>query len=272
MNYNHAYHAGNFADVIKHIVLICLIENLKKKPAPFHVIDAFAGGGLYDLDSCEALKTNESSFGYSKLKSYKSDIPEIISNYIKICSKYSSIKSMYAGSPIIISELIREIDRSDFCELKEEAFYELKTNLKKIKKKVASHKLDGYLSLKSLLPPMEKRGLVLLDPPFEETDEFDKLISSIELISKRYLQATTLIWYPIKDITKVRGFYEEVKKIGRETLKIEFSIDKSITNMNSTGLLIINPPFIEEQINSLLKFLRDKIYDNRAKFIISKLN
>jgi 23S rRNA (adenine2030-N6)-methyltransferase len=271
MNYNHAYHAGNFADLIKHITLISLLRNLKKKQAPFHVIDSFAGQGLYDLSSIESQKTNEHINGYYKLKRFDGDFPEIISGYLEIINKYSNHKEIYTGSPIIISEELRDIDRADFCELKSEIYEELKYNLYQSRKKIASHKIDGYQALKSLLPPTEKRGLVVLDPPFEVTDEFERLISATNLISKRYLQATILIWYPIKDSKKVHNFYEAIKKLKRESLKIEFSIDDSNSNLSSTGLVIINPPFIEKELALVFSFLREKIYEQKAKIIISKL-
>lgn len=269
MNYRHIFHAGNFADLLKHLVLIACLKNLHKKETPFHVLDAFAGIGLYDLDSLEAQKSKEHDSGIEKILSSNELLPDLLNDYKNLVLKYrTNTQKLYPGSPLIISEYLRSQDRGDFCELHPDDFYSLKRNMYKIENSFV-HPIDGYIGMKSMTPPKEKRGIILIDPPFEERDEFEKIIRALEVTCKRYNAATIIIWYPIKEIKKVQNFYKSLAEFKKEILKIELSLDSSSTNLKSTGVLIINPPFIKDELNLNLAFLKDKIYSNKAKFNIS---
>lgn len=269
MNYRHIFHAGNFADLLKHLVLIACLKNLYKKETPFHVLDAFAGVGLYDLDSVEAQKSKEHDSGIEKILSSNEVLPDFLNEYKNLVLKYRvNQEKLYPGSPLIISEYLRSQDRADFCELHPDDFYFLKRNMYKIENSFVHH-IDGYIGIKSLTPPKEKRGIILIDPPFEERDEFEKIIRALEVTFKRYSHATIIIWYPIKEIKKVQNFYKSLTEFKKEILKIELLLDSSSTNLKATGVLIINPPFIKEILNQNLTFLKDKIYGHEAKFSIS---
>lgn len=273
MNYKHIYHAGNFADIIKHLVLIACIENLKRKPAPFHVLDAFAGIGLYDLNTEEAQTTKEFETGIEAL--FREEIhapPPLLDRYLQLVGRYYQDRKIYPGSPAIISESIRAIDRAEFCELHPEFFHDLQKNLRIFRNNFACHNIDAYISVKSLTPPKEKRGLIVLDPPFEVQNEFGKLCDAANIISKRYSQATVIIWYPIKDMPRLRKFYEMIGSLKREVLKIEFSAEKISTNLKSSGLIIINPPNIKNELNDNLSFLGKNLGDIGLRFLISNLS
>lgn len=253
MNYRHIYHAGNFADIIKHVVLVSLIEHLKKKPKNFAVLDAFAGVGLYNIVSEAALKTGESDHGIKKLlaveKSSK-DMPELLQLFLNTVKSYGS--DYYPGSPLITASLLRSDDRLIACELHPEDHNSLKELLPN------THNIDAYQAVKAFIPFKENRGLVFLDPPFEVTDEFNKIVASLRIIKHRAPSGCILIWYPIKDPREVKGFYHACQDIGfKESLIIEYELrSPSLKDgMKKCGLLIINPPNIKNEITKATNYL-----------------
>ena len=270
MNYRHIYHAGNFADIVKHLTLIAIIEQLKKKEKPFAVLDAFAGIGQYDLLSVEALKTNENINGVQKLLQYADSQkirPELIQKFLNIISLNK--KSIYPGSPRIIHQLLRTYDRLVACELHTEDYKSLKVLFTRTNN-ISIHQLDAYLAIKAFLPFAENRGLVFIDPPFERKDEFSKLIEALKIIKRRASNICVLIWYPIKNTAEIKKFYQEYQIIGfKEALIIDFMLLDSPNNMHQCGLLIINPPNIKNEISALIKYLIDNIFLNQAKSRIS---
>jgi len=273
MNYRHIYHAGCFADVVKHITLIALLNNLCKKEAPYYVLDSFAGAGIYDLNSEKSLKTQEAEIGIKKIILYNNDLPELLSQYRDLTLKYyngiiNDKTKIYPGSPLIISEFLREQDHLDCSELHIEDYSFLKQSLKFINN-ASSHNIDAYKAFKALLPPKQKRGLIFIDPPFEEKDEFTKIQKSLSVIYKKFNQATTMIWYPIKDYKIISKFYQELEVLYKEVLKIEFGIYDASTSLCSAGIIIINPPFIKDIMEINLKFLQNTIYKGRASYNIS---
>jgi len=271
MNYRHIYHAGCFADVVKHIILISLMNNLCKKEAPYYALDCFAGIGRYDLSSELALKTKESDAGIKKILSSTIPLPDLLQQYIKLAVQQNKESVTYLGSPAIIDSFLRREDHADFCELHPEDFATLKKNMRNSEES-SVHNIDAYTSLKALLPPKQKRGLILIDPAFEVTDEFERIKEGLEIIYKKFSQATTMIWYPIKDYPKVRDFYKALARLKKEILKIEFSLDQANTNLNSTGIIIINPPYIKNILQENLEFLEKKIYSGKADYTVTTLN
>ena len=315
MNYRHIYHAGNFADVVKHITLISLLNKLQAKDKPFAVLDAFAGIGIYNLRSEQAERTNESEGGIYLLdNNLTDDAPKLIKQYFEIVNGYNGAQSssgaieiegieldlriqrkcvisedndslfvdsrlrgndiggqsdnssIYPGSPLIISSLLRDHDRLIACELHKEDYQTLKRNMK-LYSNSSIHNIDAYQSIKAFWPPKEKRGLVLLDPAFEARDEFDKIISALTLLKERFASGMVMVWYPIKDKKNVDNFYKKQKTIGyKETLFIEFellSADRAI-GMNKCGIMICNPPFVKEEITKVMEYLVDTIYHSKA--------
>jgi 23S rRNA (adenine2030-N6)-methyltransferase len=284
MNYRHIYHAGNFADVVKHICLISLIKNSVIKPKPFAVLDSFAGTGLYDLLSEESNKTQESVRGVQRVidtinslsssvsnnLSKNFNIPSILLDYLS-CIEYTSSGSngiIYPGSPKICAFFMRGIDRLVACELHPVDARTLKYNFYK-DNRVEVHNIDGYKSFKAFLPLTERRGLILIDPPFEKPTEFDMIADSIAFISKRFSAATTLIWHPIKN-DHHKLLYTTLDNLKQEYIKITCcapDIDdahslKSTPYMNKCGLIIINPPNILPLLHDAFTFLTKNIFIN----------
>ena len=208
MNYRHAYHAGNFADVVKHVVLSRIIEYLKRKDAPFRVIDTHAGIGLYDLSSDEAAKTGEWLDGIGRIagKAFSPEATALLAPYLDAAGLNDgtgAIKS-YPGSPLIARRLLRKQDRLFAIELHPEDAAELRQLFAgDIQTRVLE--LDGWLALGAQLPPKERRGLVLVDPPFEEPGEFDRMADALIKAHQRWPGGIYALWYPVKNMERGRG-------------------------------------------------------------------
>lgn len=264
MNYRHTYHAGNFADVIKHTILISLITSLTKKESPICVIDTHAGTGYYDLFSEWAAKNKEYMGGIEKIIQ-QDNPPGIIKLYLDCVhkinrqlsqSQYSSIR-YYPGSPMIARYLARPHDRVIACELQVDEYKSLREAFAG-DKQVAVHHLDGFLGLKAFLPPHEKRGIILIDPPYENPDEFGHLARVLPSTLKRFESGVYAIWYPIKDKNQTDHFYRAIKEnINAPVLAIELTIYPDLPNhLNGCGMVIINPPWqFDQTINHLLPWL-----------------
>ena len=271
MNYRHIYHAGNFADVVKHLALISVLENLCKKEAPYYFLDAFAGIGLYSLNSDQASKTGEADLGINLINKYSGNLPPLLSKYKELVAQYNGLdNSIYPGSPLIIANYLREKDKADFCELHKEDYQTLSYNMCHYKGCNIAN-LDAYTALKAFLPPKQKRGAILIDPPFELTNEFDKIISGFEIINKKFSHGTTIIWYPIKNYKQIKYFYQNLLPFQKEIMKIEFSLPAVQTGLSQIGILIINPPNIMNILKENLEFLKKHIYSGKASFNISLL-
>lgn len=260
MNYRHLYHAGNFADVIKHVVLIVLLQSLKRKETPFCFLDTHAGIGLYELQSEQSQKKREYENGIGKLFSLnEKTLPLILQNYLSIIKKYNIDDHLnyYPGSPCIAKELIRSQDQMILCELHKEDYHTLKDNFFG-EKNAGVHLTDGYLAMKAFLPPKQKRGLVLIDPPFEVSDEFEKIFFALERALKHWRSGQFAVWYPIKDQTAVKKFYHSVKLLKTEQLILHFSLNNATEagKLASCGILFINPPWqLKETLESVLPIL-----------------
>ena len=247
MNYRHAFHAGNFADVFKHTILVGLVDALKAKPNPFCVLDTHAGRGSYDLSSEEAQKTGEFREGVARLM-FGDTQPPLLQRYIdevRRCDKSAPLKR-YPGSPLLVSQMLREQDRGVFCELQPEEAAALKQTLRG-DARAAAHQRDGYAAMKAFLPPQERRGLVLIDPPFEAQDgEFRIIESALDRAFERWPTGIYAIWYPIKQRSGVMPFQRWLSRCGaKSVLNAELMIhpDTSPLRLNGCGMAIINPPW-----------------------------
>ncbi len=270
MNYRHIYHAGNFADVIKHLTLISLLQHLRNQNTPFYVFDAFAGAGLYNLSSNESSKTKEYYNGINRIITHAGNKDQLLNEYVDLVQLFSNKNLMYPGSPLIISQYLRPQDKADFCELHTEDFVYLKFHLMKYKNCFA-HNENAYSALSNILPPYEKKGLILLDPSFECVDEFSKCITFVEEVSKKYSSTLIMIWYPIKDYKKVSDFYSKIQGLGREALKIEFVLDDVNTTLKAAGIIVINPPGIQLILSNTLSYIKENIYHKSARFSINPM-
>lgn len=273
MNYRHAYHAGNFADVFKHIVLVRIIEYLKRKDAAFRVFDTHAGAGLYDLASPEAAKTGEWISGIGRLLEARpeAETATLIEPYLAAVNAFREGKLLtaYPGSPTIARSLLRKQDRLSLCELHpadEKKLAELFAG----DYQVRVNKLDGWLVAGAHLPPKEKRGLVFIDPSFEEAGEFSRLTGAIEKAHRRWPGGTIMVWYPLKHESSVVRFISDLKKSGiQKLLRVEFRLeaaDKEPT-FRGCGLIVKNPPFtLTGELNRILPFLCKALGTKHAGF------
>ena len=260
MNYRHVYHAGNFADVLKHAALVAVLHHLRKKETPFAVIDAHGGRGLYDLDSQEAKKTAEAEGGIGRLLA-ADIVPGVLEDYRRIVQGFG--RSSYPGSPLLAAKLMRRQDRLVAIEKHPEEFAALTATLKSTKRARVVEG-DYKQQLKSLLPPPERRGLVLIDPPYEAEDEFSEAARVLIEAYRRFATGIYLFWYPVKDGTSLNAMRGELLNAGiGSLLEIELNIGAKAARgegrsppLSATGLLIVNPPYkFEDEMMEALPFL-----------------
>ena len=260
MNYRHAFHAGNHADVLKHVVVLALIDALKRKDTPFFVLDTHAGRGHYQLAAVESRKTGEADLGIRRL-AIAPKLPELVESYLRLVAGYNppGRLEVYPGSPQLIAMLLREHDRLAACELQPEEAIALKQLFAR-EPRVAAHARDGYDAIHALLPPKSTgtsagtrfaRGLVLIDPPYESQDaEYPRIITALRDGLERWPQATYAVWYPIKQRRSVLHFLRKAAALpARSALTMELLVrpDDSPLRLNGSGMLILNPPWQLEQ-------------------------
>ena len=267
MNYRHAFHAGNFADVFKHTVLIGLLDALKQKAAPFCYFDTHAGAGSYDLRGVQAEKTGEAADGVLRLLDVESP-PPLLQGYLDLLRSLNPVDAgrelaVYPGSPLIAARLMRETDRAVLCELQQDEAAQLK-KLFAHDARVGVHQRDGYAALGALVPPKERRGLVLVDPPFEaQDDEFRAIEAALATAYSRWPTGIYAIWYPIKLREQTRPFHRwfASNKVGK-ALVIELlrQPDDSALRLNGCGMVIVNPPWqFDQQLRRLMPVLQDRL-------------
>jgi 23S rRNA (adenine2030-N6)-methyltransferase len=241
MNYRHGYHAGNFADVIKHLALVEILLHLRKKDTAFAVMDSHAGRGRYDLAGDEAGKTGEAEAGIGRLRDdFSGKVPDALAAYLALARESSSF---YPGSPLIAARLLRPQDRLTAIEKHPKEFAALKETLAPFRNARAEEG-DGYCRTVKLLPPPSRRGLVLMDPPFEAPDEFSLLAQTVREAWRKFATGIYLVWYPVKSQAQAASFTGEVLAGGMEKmLEIETAIPAPEGKLGRAGLLVINPPY-----------------------------
>jgi 23S rRNA (adenine2030-N6)-methyltransferase len=244
MNYRHAYHAGNFADVHKHIALVAVLLHLRKKEKPFAVIDTHAGAGLYDLASTEALKTAEAAEGIGNLRSYAART-QALQRYLEIANAFGPER--YPGSPLITAKLLRPQDRLIAIEKHPEELEALRESLGSFQNALAAPG-NGYKRLGSLLPPPERRGLVLIDPPYEAPEEMEHVAHTFARAYRRFSMGIFLLWYPLKVSARLAALAGEIRSAGPVrllSLRIDVGsgVGKSPDGLSAAGLLVVNPPY-----------------------------
>ena len=254
MNYRHAFHAGSFADVIKHIVLVRILLYLQEKPAAFRVIDTHAGAGRYDLTGDEAQRSGEWRTGIARMMQarFSEKVLPLLAPYLDIVRAFNSGAELaaYPGSPLIARALLRPQDRMTACEIEGGARKQLIDALRRdTQARVVD--LDGWKALSAFVPPNERRGLVLIDPPFEAKDEFERLATGFHAAFQKWPTGSYLIWYPVKSRRAADTLAREVAqataaaKPAGACLRLEFSVAPQETGgpLSSTGLLMVNPPW-----------------------------
>ncbi|MEO6396760.1 MAG: 23S rRNA (adenine(2030)-N(6))-methyltransferase RlmJ [Devosia sp.] len=277
MNYRHAFHAGSFTDVFKHIVLARLIEYLKLKPAAFRVIDTHAGIGRYSLTGEEAKRSPEWQEGIARLR--KADIADkanaLIQPYLDVVAAENPNGTLarYPGSPLIARRLFRPQDRLSALELHPADYRKLRDLLADdVQARVSE--LDGWLALNAFVPVKEKRGLVLVDPPFEEPGEWERLIEGLAKAHRKWATGLYALWYPLKDRREVNAFVADLKATGiAKMLRLELSIDSPLDGkLTGSGMILVNPPFtLEDEMKSILPALVKALAPGRGSHRIEWL-
>ncbi len=270
MNYRHIYHAGNFADVLKHAVLARLIVYLQQKDKAFRLLDTHAGIGLYDLSSEEAQKTGEWRDGIGKLLDAELPAPvaAILAPYLDEVRSLNpdGEVTLYPGSPKLARMLFRPQDRLSAMELHPDDSRRL-ARLFEGDYQVRVTELDGWLALGAHLPPKEKRGIVLVDPPFEEEGEYDRLIEGLARAWRRFPGGVYCLWYPIKKGAPIADFHEGLKALEiPKMLCAELSVksDRDTTGLSGTGLIIVNPPFtLKDEMHAVLPEMKRVMAQDR---------
>jgi 23S rRNA (adenine2030-N6)-methyltransferase len=264
MNYRHAFHAGGFADVIKHIVLVRILVYLQEKPAAFRVIDTHAGAGRYDLTGDEARRGGEWLTGIARIMQsrFSETTLPLLKPYLDIVRAFNPQPALtaYPGSPLIARALLRPQDRLTACEVEPNARNQLIDALRRdAQARVVD--LDGWTALSAFVPPNERRGLVLIDPPFEAKDEFERMAAGFAEAFAKWPTGVYLLWYPAKSRRATDGLAQRVGEIagttagGEKSLRLEFSAAPQTAGaaLASAGVLVVNPPWtLADELKAIL--------------------
>jgi 23S rRNA (adenine2030-N6)-methyltransferase len=252
VNYRHAYHAGNFAEVVKHAVLARVVAHLREKPAAFRILDTHAGAGLTDLAGPEATRTGEWREGIGRLRAATLDdrVRALLLPYLDAIAACNPAEELiaYPGSPVLVRTWLRPQDRLLACELEPGAASALGRRMRgDARVKVVT--IDGWTALSAYLPPKERRGAVLIDPPFEQPGEFTRLAHGLAVAHLKWATGIYLAWYPIKDRREADAFCRKISSTGiPKVLRAELTVavERSPARLAGTGLLVINPPWTLE--------------------------
>lgn len=270
MNYRHIYHAGNFADVLKHAVLARLVAYLKNKDKAFRVIDTHAGIGVYDLSSEEAEKTGEWRDGIGRIidETPPAEVATLLEPYfeaVRAVNPEGRIRR-YPGSPKIVRHLLRKQDRLSLMELHPDD-HRMLANVFAGDIQTRVIHLDGWLALNAHVPPKERRGLVLVDPPFEKEGEYERMAEGFAKAYRKFSNGIYCLWYPLKKGAPVGRFHDmlrefEIPKILCAELTVKS--DRHETGLTGSGLIIVNPPYtLADELKVLLPWLKGKLAQDR---------
>tara|TARA_R110000764_G_scaffold5165_1_gene20777 strand:- start:6665 stop:7507 length:843 start_codon:yes stop_codon:yes gene_type:complete len=276
LSYRHAFHAGNFADVLKHSVLTLVLEYMTRKEKGFYYIDSHSGAGMYQLADEYAQKTGEYKDGIAKLIDQQ-DLPEAIEPYIDLVKDLNRDQdelSLYPGSPGIARQFTRRQDSAHLFELHPTDIEHLKEYSQRWNK---SHvkKSDGYQGVLGLVPPPNRRGVVLIDPPYELKEDYLKAVRTIVNAYKKFATGTYILWYPIVKRELVEQMQDAfVKSDVRNLLQVEYcqQADTQEYGMTGTGLFIVNPPWqLNSQLNEILPYLKTHLGSKESSYFVKQL-
>lgn len=275
LSYRHAYHAGNFADVTKHIALVMILRYMTQKPGALCYLDTHAGAGSYDLQSAAARKTAESSQGIAKILGV-GNMPEPVSDYVQLLRQHNAGESLhqYPGSPWIAAQVLRAQDRLIFCELHGSDF-PLLQQLFADDRRVYCHAQDAYRFVPGLMPPPERRGLVFMDPSYELPQEYDTAVACLRNAHRKFSSGTFALWYPILDEVRSKNLRQEFEQSGiRDVLHFSLCIadSRSLPGMYGSGMIVVNPPWtLRNSLQATLPWLTAQLgVNNKAAFEIEQ--
>jgi 23S rRNA (adenine2030-N6)-methyltransferase len=261
MNYRHAFHAGGFADVVKHAVLARVLIHLKAKAAAFRVIDTHAGAGLYDLTGPEAMRTGEWRDGIARLLEARREpeLDALLAPYLDVVASFNPDGGLrtYPGSPAIVLAHLRPQDRLLACELEPDAARALSLHLGR-DERTRVIAIDGWTGLGAYVPPKERRGLVVVDPAFEQPDEYTRLANGLAAAHRKWATGTYLLWYPIKQRDEREAFVRRLRELAiPKSLRAEVIVGPADQErLHGSGLIVVNPPWtLERELAVLLPAL-----------------
>lgn len=276
LSYRHSFHAGNFADVLKHAVEVLIIEALKQKPAPFIYHDTHSAAGRYSLSSEHATKTAEYVDGIGRIWQ-QNEVPEELLPYIDVIKQMNTKGALkhYPGSPLVARALLREQDRMQMTELHPADSERLQQEFHR-DRQARVYQQDAYQGMKALLPPKEKRGLILLDPSYEIKTEYRQVVKEIAQAYRRFATGIYALWYPVIDRHTIDRLHRDFVGTGiKKILVIELCVkgDTEERGMTGTGMVVINPPWkLVSQMESLLPWLTEELaQDSDASYSLSWL-
>jgi 23S rRNA (adenine2030-N6)-methyltransferase len=262
MNYQHAFHAGNFADVHKHVVLTRILEYLRQKPAAFRVVDSHAGAGRYDLLGPEAKRSPEWRNGIerlcaaSRLAAHHDRVQALLKPYLDIVMALNPDGNLrlYPGSPLVVKALLRPQDRLIACEIEPHAAHSLKAALRgEPRAKVLT--IDGWMALNANVPPKERRGLVLVDPPFEDAGDFMRLSAALAEAHRKWPTGIYMLWYPIKERDAPDALARRLRRLAvAKVLRSEIALGpaRAASGLVGSGVIVVNPPYtLAEELRAL---------------------
>ena len=261
MNYRHAFHAGNFADVLKHATLARILVHLGEKASAFRVIDTHAGAGLYDLADATATRTGEWREGIGRLiaADLPNDVRDLLAPYLAALAAVNRGNALnrYPGSPVIALSLMRPQDRLVACELEPGAAAALAANLRR-DARARGVAIDGLVALNAYVPPKERRGVAVIDPAYEDKDEFARLVPAIAAAHRKWATGIFLLWYPIKDRVGPDLLASALRRSNMtKILRVELERPADSGRLAGAGLIVVNPPWrLAEEVGRIVEALR----------------
>jgi 23S rRNA (adenine2030-N6)-methyltransferase len=272
MNYRHAFHAGNFADAFKHLLLTRILVYLTRKDAPLRYLDTHAGIGRYDLAGEEAQRTQEwrGGIGAIPLRGLPGPLEELVAPWLAAVGERDAEGRplSYPGSPALAQRLLRPQDKLILCELHPKDFQSLRANMGR-DQRVKCIEIDGYTALKAYVPPPERRGLVVVDPPFESTDEFERMAQAVLDAYRKWPTGVYALWHPVKDERVAEAFYKSLRANGvTKLLRLELALAPTSAEgrLVGTGLAVINPPHVlAQEARILLPWLASRMGGAQAR-------
>jgi len=275
LSYRHAFHAGNFADLLKHTTLVASLKHLCEKPGAVHYIETHAGAGKYRLDSQMAQKTGEFNQGIGRLWQTPA-LPGLLSDYLSAVQTVNHGELLfYPGSPLFAAQTLRQQDRLHLCELHNTDFPLLQQSLQNDRRATCYHE-DGYQKSLALVPPVSKRGLVMIDPSYEVKSEYQQVVTQLKQLHKRFATGVYALWYPVIDATRVNELTRALKSSGIKRIqRFEFGLSKNheAPGMNASGMIVINPPWrLKQELEANFTWLIDHAYrDTDAYWLAEEL-